>query len=89
MSPQSAPNLFQFVDSRGIGSACEVGRVHRADGGAHDKVCANSGMHQFTQHTDLNGSQTAAARKDESRSLGGMGHDWAFLYLRSVRSYLH
>ena len=87
MSPQSAPNFFQFVDSRGIGSACEVGRVHRPDGGAHDEICADPGMHQLTQHADLHGSQAAAAREDESRPLGGMGHDRAFLYLRSGRPY--
>ena len=36
MSPQSAPNLFQFIDSRGTGSACEVSRIHRPYGGTDD-----------------------------------------------------
>jgi hypothetical protein len=39
-------------------------------------------MHQLTQHADLNGCQTAAAGKDESRPLGCLGHDRAFSYLR-------
>jgi hypothetical protein len=84
MSSQSAPNPFQFVDTRGIGGTSEVRRVHGANGGAHDKICADSGVNQLTQHTDLNGSQTATACKHESRSLSGMGHDRAFLYRRSV-----
>ena len=70
MSPQSAPNLFQFVDARGMRSTCEVGRVHRAHGGAEDQICADAGMHQLMQYADLDGSQTAAARKDKGRPLG-------------------
>ncbi len=86
MSPQSAPNFFQFVVSRGIGGACEVSRVHRPDGRAHDKIRADPGMHQLTQHADPNGSQTAAACKDKSSPLGGMGHNLAFPDRRYVRS---
>jgi hypothetical protein len=89
-SPQSAPNLFQFVDARDMGRTCEVGRVHRAYGGAEDQIGADAGMHQLKQHAHLNGSQTATARKDKGRPLGGMGHGSVLpLNLSSVRSELN
>ena len=84
-SPQSAPNLFQFADTRDMRRTCEVGRVHRAHGGAEDQICADAGMHQLMQHADLDGSQTSTARKDKGRPLGGMGHARSSLNLSSVR----
>jgi hypothetical protein len=88
-SPQSAPNLFRFADTRDMRRICEVGRVHRAHGGAEDQICADAGMHQLMQHADLDGSHTAAARKDKGRPLGGMGHARSSLNLSSVRSELN
>ena len=81
-TPQSAPNLFQFVDSCGIGRACEVSGVHRSHGRANDEIRCYPRAHQLAQHADLNSSQTAAAGKDESRPLAGTGHD---LSLRDLR----
>src|SRR5262249_4865530 len=75
LSPQSAPNLFKFVDSIMIGSAGEVRRIHGADRGAYDKVRVHSDIQQLPQHSNLDRSQAATAREDKSRPLCDIGHD--------------
>src|SRR5208282_2611973 len=75
ISPEAAPDPFEFIYPCGIGRARVVSGVERPNGRADNKVSVESVAHQLTQHAHLNRSQTATPSKNKSRSLGGIGHE--------------
>src|SRR5271155_3960493 len=75
MSPEAAPDPSESVDPCGIRRAREVSGIERPDGRADNKVSVEPVPYQLTQHTCLNRSQAAPTGKDQSRFLGGLGHE--------------